>query len=93
MRHDTDTLDLMPEAAPAAKPKTPLPTLKVPAGAEKKLCPCGATIYSVEQPSGRFAPIHCDVDGGRAPTDDADGIGINHFIDCPRRDEFRRRRR
>ena len=92
MRADPETLDLIPASPAPAKPKTPLPTISVAAGTPSRKCQCGAMIYMVEMPSGRWAPIHCDVIGGRSPAGDKPGIGIVHFLDCPFRDRFRRRR-
>jgi hypothetical protein len=86
--------DLWPvdKKAPAPKSKLPLPTFKVPKGTQGKACGCGASFYLVEQPSGKWMPINCGVPGGVLPSAEADGIGISHFIDCPQRDSFRRRR-
>ncbi len=89
MRADPETLDLMPAPAPAPRSKLPLPTLKVAAGTKGKRCGCGTTIYLVEQPSGRWAPITCSVPGGVVPSATTDGIGINHWIDCVQRDSHR----
>jgi hypothetical protein len=80
----------MPAPPAPVQSKYPLPTIKVPPGAQSKVCKCGATIYIVEMPSGRFAPINCAVPGGRQPTADDIGIGIIHFIDCSLREYFRK---
>jgi len=91
-KHDDASRELFPECRTPLRRVSPLPTLKVPAGTVGKRCGCGVTIYLVEQPSGRWAPITCSVPGGVLPSAKQDGIGYNHRIDCPMSDKYPRRR-
>lgn len=85
--------EMFPSPPIPPRPKTPLPTLKVPAGTRGKSCGCGVTIYLVCQPSGKWAPITCSTPGGKVPSAHEDGIGINHRIDCPHSSKYPRTRR
>lgn len=83
----------------------PPPLLAVPAGTPDVGCRgCGRSVYMVKSAlSGKLVPVTCHTVfeykgaalgmaafGVRHPTADADGLGWNHFIDCPRRDQFRK---
>lgn len=65
--------------------------ITVPKGTAPATCKrCDATIYFVATAAGRQQPVHCDVEGGRRPTETEDGAGISHFADCPAAYHFRR---
>jgi len=72
----------------------------VPAGSSSSTCRgkgCGALIFWVERPGKSKpgvpvktvrVPVDCSVHGGRAPTADVNGKGINHFQSCPAANRF-----
>lgn len=69
----------------------------VPTTATWELCRCGKRQY---WSAGVKFPIDCDVEGGKRPeilkaagaATFVEGVGVNHFITCPLRDQFRRKR-
>jgi len=65
--------------------------ITVPAGTRRTECRgCSATVYWVELPSGKRAPVSCHFDEQCAePTATEDGVGVNHFVDCPERERFK----
>lgn len=61
----------------------------IPAGTVPVPCKgCRVLMYYV----GR-QPISCDVPESVSPTETMDGRGINHFISCPERERFRRKKK
>jgi hypothetical protein len=79
----------------------------VPAGSKSTRCngaTCTAEIYFVRNDrTGRMMPVHCDVEGGRRPSEkvdpaqldafgasaqERDGVGVSHFTDCPDANQF-----
>lgn len=83
---------------------TRLPTLIPipPATIERRCAGCGAPIYWVHrrrdgpppQP-GHLVPVSLNLalhPDCLAPTKTTSGQGVNHFIDCPSRDSFKRPR-
>jgi hypothetical protein len=69
----------------------------IPAGTRPSKCPCDAVIYWVKrQPLRAVAQCHY-LDKGKiismpdalAPTITTDGMGFSHFLDCPKRQQFR----
>ncbi|MGN6109523.1 MAG: hypothetical protein ACTHU0_30730 [Kofleriaceae bacterium] len=65
----------------------------IPAGADRTTCrSCQAPIWFIVTAKGHRMPVSVAVEGGVAPTDSAPGRGISHFVDCPARDQHRRRK-
>lgn len=77
----------------------PLQWETVPAGAQMRPCTgCKARLFWITRPStakkgknvGKMVkvPVHCAVTGGKEPTQTSDGLGVNHFGDCPNASRF-----
>lgn len=77
----------------------------IPAGAKTKRCDCGRTLYMVRE-GGVHVPVTTppsltttrgEIDlhalGVQPPGDGQPGLGINHFIDCPKRATYKRTQR
>lgn len=66
----------------------------IPKGARPHECRfCPEVFYWSKHPStGKPVPVSCDLDGAQEPTREADGLGVNHFITCPGRDQARKPR-
>jgi hypothetical protein len=81
-----------------------LPTLhQIPFGANAKRCECGRVVYMVKV-DGKYLPISTAPQletkqgtinlralGVVDPNVSTAGMGINHFIDCPKRQQFGKR--
>lgn len=77
---------------------------EVPAGTPSRPCTggtCKATVFFIDRPSGKQMPVHCDVDGGYRPSSGEgdegstqhNGLGVNHYTDCPDTGQFHRRKK
>ena len=73
----------------------------VPGGTDPSSCRgqgCGKVIFWVERPrkgtpkKGQSAtvrvPVDCSVHGGKEPSPNVDGKGVNHFQTCPAANRF-----
>jgi|SRR3954462_7319204 len=82
-------------------PKLP-PYHVVPPGTPQTKCStCGRPLWKIKADSGSTIPVTCTIDSietktGRVgvpglvpPTATSSGMGINHFVDCPQRNEHR----
>jgi len=67
--------------------------VNIPSGTPSTTCKgCGATIYWTRGDKGAV-PVSINRDlapTASAPTDLLDGQGVNHFMDCPNRDQFKK---
>lgn len=70
------------------------PYFVIPAGAKTTECrSCQEPIYFVAMKTGRFMPVSVESDDPQvhAPEGVEDGLGISHFSNCPKADQFRRK--
>ncbi len=83
-----------------AKPKRQMEYITVPAGTRASQCcapSCKATICWIERAStnkktpGKLVKVPVDIEHDeqcRVPTDDEDGMGVNHFQTCAAANRF-----
>lgn len=76
----------MDESPQDFTPRASDPRYRIPAGTRPWRCRgCPELVYSVPDTK---APITVRYADGRAPTATADGEGVSHFLNCPKRDRF-----
>lgn len=78
-------------ATPNATPK-PIKLIPIAATTDWKVCGCGETIYMAPHPSsGKRHPFSITVEGGLAPTGTTPGLGVSHFTNCPKVQDYGRK--
>lgn len=65
----------------------------IPAGSVARKCKrCPDMIYDVDMPSGKVAPVSLKHEEANIePTDQLDGVGVNHFANCPAAQSFKKK--
>lgn len=78
-----------PDATLPRKRKEPTRYL-IQTTAPRRTCKCKASFWWGLNEYKTRIPISIDWDGCRAPTRNRAGIGINHFITCPLRKQYKK---
>lgn len=92
----------MSDSTPTTPPAALVPTVPVPYMSAKKQCTCGKTIYMVRGTNARtgkptLTPVDVTIVGACAPIPTRinggprDGLGVNHFKNCPDAGKHNRR--